>query len=59
MARILGYIAASLDGLIAGAGDSLDWLFKYDDMDLGEHDYRSFLKGIGTVVMVSAANTSA
>ena len=51
MARILGYIAASLDGLIAAADDSLDWLFKYDDMDLGEHDYRSFLKGIGTVVM--------
>lgn len=51
MARIKGYIAASLDGLIAGKNDSLDWLFKYDSMDLGEHDYRTFLESTRTVVM--------
>lgn len=51
MARILGYIAASLDGLIATDDDNLDWLFKYDGMDLGEHDHRTFLKRIRTVVM--------
>lgn len=51
MARILGYIAASLDGLIATNDDDLGWLFKYDDMDLGEHDYRTFLKRTRTVVM--------
>lgn len=51
MARILGYIAASLDGLIVSKDGSLDWLYKYDDMDLGEHDYRTFLKRIRTVVM--------
>lgn len=51
MAKILGYIAASLDGLIADGDGKLDWLFKYDDMDLGEHDYRTFLKRIRTVVM--------
>jgi len=51
MARILGYIATSLDGFIATPDDSLDWLFKYDGMDLGEHDYRLFLKRIRTVVM--------
>lgn len=51
MARILGYIAASLDGLIATEDDDLGWLFQYDDMDLGEHDYRTFLKRIRTVVM--------
>lgn len=51
MAKIVGYIAASLDGLIATEDDNLDWLFKYDDMDLGEHDYRTFLRGIRTVVM--------
>lgn len=51
MARILGYIAASLDGFIAAPDDNLDWLFKYDGMDLGEHDYRAFLKRIRTVVM--------
>ncbi|WP_262029194.1 dihydrofolate reductase family protein [Microvirga sp. Mcv34] len=51
MARILGYIAASLDGLIATEDDTLDWLFTYNDMDLGEHDYRIFLNRIRTVVM--------
>ncbi|MCL6708320.1 dihydrofolate reductase family protein [Pseudomonas sp. R2.Fl] len=51
MARIIGYIAASLDGMIATKDDSLDWLFKYDGMELGEHDYRLFLQRIRTVVM--------
>ncbi len=51
MAKIIGYIAASLDGMIAGEDDSLEWLFKYDDMNLGEHDYRTFIKRIRTVVM--------
>lgn len=51
MAKILGYIAASLDGFIAAPDDSLDWLFKYDGMDLGEHDYSLFLQRIRTVVM--------
>lgn len=51
MARILGYIAASLDGRIVSGDGSLEWLYKYDDMDLGEYDYRFFLKRIRTVVM--------
>lgn len=51
MAKIVGYIAASLDGYIATQDDSLEWLFDYDGMDLGEHDYRTFIKGIRTVVM--------
>jgi len=51
MARILGYIATSLDGFIAAPDDSLDWLFRYDGMDLGEHDYGLFLQRIRTVVM--------
>lgn len=51
MARILGYIATSLDGFIATEADSLDWLFAYDDLELGEYDYRQFIKGIRTVVM--------
>jgi len=33
MARILGYIATSLDGLIATEDDNLGWLFKYDAMN--------------------------
>lgn len=51
MAKIVGYIAASLDGYIADKDGRLDWLFKYDEMDLGQHDYRHFIKGIKTVVM--------
>lgn len=51
MARIVGYIAASLDGFIAGPSERLDWLHRYDGMDLGEHDFSLFLKGIRTVVM--------
>lgn len=51
MAKILGYIASSLDGQIADGDGALDWLFKYDDMDLGEYDYRRFIKRIRTVVM--------
>ncbi|SOC83045.1 hypothetical protein SAMN05421890_1484 [Ensifer adhaerens] len=46
MAKIVGYIATSLDGFIADENDKLDWLFKYDGMDLGEHDYRLFVKGV-------------
>lgn len=51
MARILGYIATSLDGFIAASDGSLDWLLQYNDMDLGEHDYNTFIKSIRTVVM--------
>jgi dihydrofolate reductase len=51
LARILGYIASSLDGFIATEDDELDWLFAYDGLDLGKHDYRQFLKTIRTVVM--------
>ncbi|MBB4066024.1 dihydrofolate reductase family protein [Gellertiella hungarica] len=51
MARILGYIASSLDGLIVSGDNSLDWLFAYDGMDLGPYDYNLFLGRIRTVVM--------
>jgi dihydrofolate reductase len=51
VARILGYIATSLDGFIATEDDGLDWLFAYNDLDLGEHDYRRFIKRIRTLVM--------
>lgn len=51
MAKIIGYIAASLDGYIASEGDSMDWLSGYDGMDLGEHDFARFMAIIRTVVM--------
>lgn len=51
MARILGYIASSLDGFIATQEESLDWLMRHEDVPLGEHDYRRFIERIRTVVM--------
>ncbi len=51
MARIVGYIAASLDGFIADGAESLDWLTQRSDFELGEHDYTLFIQRIRTVVM--------
>jgi len=54
MARIVGYIAASLDGFIAAADESLEWLTpKYDALNegSGEGTYASFIAGIRTTVM--------
>jgi dihydrofolate reductase len=54
MARIVGYIATSLDGFIAGPGDDLDWLTpKYDELlgpDYQQH-YAEFSARIRTAVM--------
>ena len=50
MARIVGYIATSLDGFIADPPESLDWLTG-SDAELGEHHYDLFIKRIRTVVM--------
>ncbi len=51
MARIIGYIAASLDGYIADREESLAWLTQRQDLVLGEFDYNLFIKRIRTVVM--------
>ena len=51
MARIVGYIATSLDGFIAEPEESLTWLTQRKDMELGEFDYNLFIKRIRTVVM--------
>lgn len=51
MARIVGYIAASLDGYIADPDQNLDWLTQRTDLELGEHHYDNFIKSIRTVVM--------
>ena len=51
MARIVGYIATSLDGFIATPDENLDWLTKQPDLNLGEHDYRHFIDTVQTIVM--------
>jgi dihydrofolate reductase len=50
MARIVGYIATSLDGFIVDANGSLEWLYTAP-FELGEHHYDEFIKTIRTVVM--------
>ncbi|AWZ02064.1 MAG: dihydrofolate reductase family protein [Rhodobiaceae bacterium] len=48
MAQIRGYIAASLDGLIADADHGVGWLDDFDGADFG---YERFISDIGCVVM--------
>lgn len=50
MAKVILYIAASMDGYIARKDDSLDWLppIPEDGNDFG---YKAFLEGIGTTLM--------
>jgi dihydrofolate reductase len=50
MARIVGYIATSLDGFIVDANGSLEWLYTAP-AELGEYHYDNFIKRIRTVVM--------
>ena len=46
------YTACSLDGFIAGPGDSLDWLFPLGE--LAETSYPTFIKQVGALAMGSA-----
>ena len=50
MARIVGYIATSLDGFIADENEGLEWLYSAE-ADLGEHHYDRFIQTIRTTVM--------
>lgn len=46
------YTAVSLDGFIATADDSLEWLFQLGDID--ETSYPQFIKDVGALAMGSA-----
>jgi dihydrofolate reductase len=46
------YTASSLDGFIAGPGDSLDWLFPLGDAN--DTSYPTFIRDVGALVMGSA-----
>ncbi len=60
MRRTQYYCATSLDGYIAEADDTLDWLMKYegsfegDDVEPIEGSYERFYEGVGALVMGSA-----
>lgn len=47
--KISCFIAASLDGYIATADDSLDWLFKVEGE--GDAGYADYIKNVDTIVM--------
>lgn len=53
MARTLYYVASSLDGYIADENDKLDWLFRFNDAEGVADTYKSFIAGIGAIVMGS------
>ena len=59
MSRTRYYCAASLDGYIAEADDSLGWLLDYEgayegaDADTGGKPYERFYEGVGALVMGS------
>lgn len=47
--KISCYIAASLDGYIAAADDSLDWLFNVEGE--GDAGYAAYMENVDTIVM--------
>lgn len=51
MARIRGYMGISVDSCLASADGSINWLRRYDGVDLGAHGYDRFIADIRTVVM--------
>ena len=50
--RTIYYVAASLDGLIAGPGGDLSWLEIYTGAD-EDYGFREFIDSIETLVMGS------
>ena len=51
MSRIILYIATSLDGYIARADGSVDWLDRLPNPDQNDYGYHAFLEGVDTIVM--------
>lgn len=51
MPRTVYYTATTLDGFIADARDSLDWLFVQDVDEAGPMNYTAFIADVGALVM--------
>jgi len=49
--RTVYYTASTMDGFIADASDSLDWLFVRDQDHEGPLNYDAFFAGVGSMVM--------
>lgn len=51
MAKVILYIACSLDGFIAKPDGNLDWLSSVPNPDKIDHGYSDFLNGISILIM--------
>lgn len=51
MAKVILYIACSIDGFIAKPDGNLDWLNSIPNPDNIDHGYSDFLKGISSIIM--------
>ncbi len=51
MAKVVLYIATSLDGYIARTDGSLDWLYAIPNPEQIDHGYNDFFSKIGTTIM--------
>src|SRR6476660_1787049 len=45
------FVASSLDGFIATAGDNLAWLLQFDGFEGGQDSYDAFIADVGCIVM--------
>jgi len=52
MAKVIYYVASSLDGFIATEDDSLDWLLDFGFASFQDH-YDQFMAGVGAIIMGS------
>lgn len=57
MTRTIFYTATTLDGFLADAHDSLDWLMTQDHDSAGPMNHGQFMAGIGAMVMGATTYT--
>ena len=57
MTRSIYYTATTLDGYIADENDSLAWLFEQETDEGGPAGYKTFIAGIGAMVMGATTYT--
>ncbi|GAB1371954.1 dihydrofolate reductase family protein [Candidatus Kapaibacterium sp.] len=51
LSKVILYIAASIDGYIAGINDDLEWLDNHSNPESLDYGYNEFYKSVGTAIM--------